>query len=111
MESTCFASDHADPFQDSALPALSTAMQNVAEGQDVEERPPALSIWIGEDHDAPFQSVASPFASTAMQNVVEGQDIDVMPLPEGSIADGDVQVGGSEELDARRVCRLVVPGA
>jgi hypothetical protein len=86
-------------------------MQNVAEGQDVEESPPALSIWIGEDHDVPFQLVASPFASTAMQNVVEGQDIDVMPLLEGSIADGDVQVGGSEELDARRVPRLVVPGA
>ncbi len=110
MESTCFGGDQEDPFQDRALPALSTAMQNVVEGQDNEESPPALSIWVGEDHDEPFQFIAFPFVSTAMQNVAEGQDIDVRPFPDGSIDDGDVQVGVSEELVASRVCMLVVPG-
>ena len=110
MESTCFGGDHIDPFQDRALPALSTAMQNVAEGQDSEESPPALSIWTGEDHDEPFQLIVLPFASTAIQNVADGQEIDVRPFPEGSIDDGDVQVGESEELTASRVCIFAVSG-
>ncbi len=45
-----------------------------------------------------------------MQNVGDGQDIDVRPFPEGSIDDGDVQVGVSEELTASRVCILAVSG-
>ncbi len=86
-------------------------MQNVAEGQETDESPPDLSTWVGGDHDVPFQLKALPFASTAMQNVAEGHSIDVSPPPEGSIGDGDVHVGASDSLNARRVCKLIVPGA
>ncbi len=86
----CDGFDQTDPFQSSALPALSTAMQNDGDGHDTEERY-VESTPAGFDQTDPFQSSALPALSTAMQNDADGHDTEEMPAP-GSTCSGVVQV-------------------
>jgi hypothetical protein len=63
--------DHEMPFQVRLFPSKSTAMQNEADGHEIEVT--ASSVKIPEDHEDPFQVRAIPPAC-AMQNDADAQE-------------------------------------
>lgn len=71
---------HALPFQEMALPLLSTAIQKWGEGQETDwmELLPWVSSTVDADHDLPFQ-LAALWAPIAMQKWVEGHDTKPSP--------------------------------
>jgi hypothetical protein len=87
------------PFQRSALPSPSTAMQKVAEGHDTEVSPaPLASTACGGDQEVPFQVMTRPRVSTAAQKDRDGQDTAVIStlVPPGSMETGADQLVPSQ---------------
>jgi hypothetical protein len=76
--------DHLAPFHVNAIPAVSTATQNLTVGQEtpVTDGPPSSaefdSTRCGPVHLLPFHWIASPVESTATQNVAVGHEMLVM---------------------------------
>jgi hypothetical protein len=69
--------DQVEPFQVRALPLLSTAIQNIADGQDTDNSPPLFgSMLSGFDQVEPFQVMTFPRKSTAAQKLAEGHDME-----------------------------------
>ncbi|MCL4552196.1 MAG: hypothetical protein M1305_01375 [Candidatus Marsarchaeota archaeon] len=92
--------DHDDPFQLSALPALSTAMQNVVVGQEIDSIGSVPSMLVGLDQLLPFQLRALPAESVAMQKAVDGQETLVNRFVPSTLSGLDQpEVVGTADID------------
>jgi hypothetical protein len=83
-----------EPFQVSAAPALSTAMQNVGVAQDTALSCPWGSASVGCVHVCPFQTEGPP--STATQKVGAAQEIWLAAPQAPTFPDHDVPLNTKE---------------